>query len=65
MAVLAGWVLGIAAPIPRPFVATALGFLAGAVVINSFLAEVTDADPGRLWRFCLGAVGFALVLVLA
>lgn len=64
-AVLVGWVFGILSPVPRPFMAAALGFLAGAVVINSTVGELPDGSGGRLWRFCLGAVGYALVLLLA
>jgi hypothetical protein len=64
-AAVAGWALGMVSPAPRPVLAPALGFLAGAVVINSALAELPSAREGQFWRFCLGAVGYALVLVLA
>jgi hypothetical protein len=64
-AVVAGWLLGLVIPLPRAFLATALGFLAGAVVINSAIAELPGVRQGQFWRFCVGAVGYALVLLLA
>jgi hypothetical protein len=54
-----------AAPIPITFLATAVGFLAGGVVINSVIAELPEAPGGGFRRFCLGGAVYALVLLLA
>jgi hypothetical protein len=41
------------------------GFIAGGVVINSVKGELPEEGEGRFWPFCLGAGGYALLLILS
>jgi len=46
-------------------VARLFAILAGGVVITSLRAELPDNREGRFWRFCVGAVVFATLLIFA
>jgi len=63
--VLAGWLIGVAAPLSEVVVARLFAILAGGVVITSLQAELPDDRQGRFWPFCLGAVIFAGILIIA
>ncbi len=63
--VLAGWLIGVMAPLSEVAVARLFAVLAGGVVITSLRAELPDDREGRFWPFCFGAVIFAGVLILA
>ena len=63
--VIAGWALAVVAPLPEVAAARLFAVLAGGVVITSLQAELPDDRVGRFWPFCLGAVGFAVLLMLA
>jgi hypothetical protein len=63
--VMIGWLIGSAAPQSEAVVARLFAILAGGVVITSLRAELPDEREGRFWPFCLGAVVYAGVLVLA
>jgi len=63
--VVAGAVAGVAIPISEVAVARLFALLAGGVVITSLRAELPDHETGRFLPFCLGAVGYALLLVNA
>ena len=63
--VLAGWLIGVMAPLSEVAVARLFAVLAGGVVITSLRADLPDDREGRFWPFCLGAVIFAGVLILA
>jgi hypothetical protein len=65
LAVLAGWGLGMRVQIGELAFARLFALLAGGVVITSLQAELPDEREGRFWPFCLAALAFALVLVLA
>jgi hypothetical protein len=63
--VAAGWAAGAMLPLSEVAVARLFALLAGGVVITSLKAELPDDRQGRFWPFCLGALAFALLLVLA
>jgi hypothetical protein len=65
LAVLAGWALGSAVQIGEIAFARLFAVLAGGVVITSLKAELPDEREGRFWPFCLAALAFALVLIVA
>jgi hypothetical protein len=65
LAVLAGWGLGSVVEIGQVAFARLFAVLAGGVVITSLKAELPDDRVGRFWPFCLAAMLFALVLMLA
>jgi hypothetical protein len=46
-------------------VARMFAVLAGGVVITSLRTELPDDRVGRFWPFCLSAVLFGIVLMLA
>jgi hypothetical protein len=60
----AGWSLAIFAPLSGVAVARLFAILAGGVVITSLRTELPDDRVGRFWPFCLGAIVFAVVLML-
>jgi len=63
--VLAGWLIGVMAPLSEVAVARLFAVLAGGVVITSLRSELPGDREGRFWPFCLGAVLFAAVLLAA
>ena len=63
--VFAGWLIGVMAPLSEVVVARLFAVLAGGVVITSLRAELPDDRQGRFWPFCLGAVIFAAILMIA
>jgi hypothetical protein len=65
LAVMAGWGLGSVVEIGQIAFARLFALLAGGVVITSLKAELPDEREGRFWPFCIAAMLFALVLVLA
>jgi hypothetical protein len=63
VAVLAGWIVGLAAPVPRPVIAMLLAFVSGAVIMNSAVSELAAEREGRLGAFVAGGVTFGLLLL--
>ena len=63
--VLVGWLIGAATPVSKLVVARLFAILAGGVVSTSLRAELPDNREGRFWRFCVGAVVFATLLIFA
>jgi hypothetical protein len=63
-AVLVGGFTGIFTSMSEELLATLLGFNSGGVVINSMVMELPTEKEGRFWTFCLGAVGYSLLLLL-
>ena len=63
--VLGGWLVGVLMPLSEVMVARLFAILAGGVVITSLRAELPDDREGRFWPFCIGAVVFAALLILA
>jgi hypothetical protein len=52
-------------PLSEAAFARLFALLAGGVVITSLKAELPDDRKGRFWPFCLAALVFALLLMLA
>jgi len=63
--VLAGWALAHVAELSDQAFARLFALLAGGVVITSLRAELPDDRSGRFWPFCIAAVLFASILLLA
>ena len=63
--VLAGWAIGATLTLSDATFARLFALLAGGVVITSLRSELPDDRSGRFWPFCIAAVVFAMVLVLA
>lgn len=63
--VLAGWAAAALLPIDEVTFARLFALLAGGVVITSLRSELPDERTGRFWPFCLGAIAFAVLLILA
>ena len=63
-AVVVGGSAGIFTSMSEELLATLLGFTSGGVVINSMIMELPTEKEGRFWAFCLGAIGYSLLLLL-
>ena len=63
--VLAGWAIGATFTLSDVTFARLFALLAGGVVITSLRSELPDDRRGRFWPFCIAAMVFALILVLA
>jgi hypothetical protein len=63
--VIAGWALGALVPISEVAFARLFALLAGGVVITSLSAELPGDRAARFWPFCIGALGFAFLLLVA
>lgn len=63
--VLAGWVMAVALPLSELAFARLFAVLAGGVVITSLRSELPDDRRGRFWWFCLAALAFAALLLMA
>lgn len=63
--VVGGWVAGALLPLSEAAFARLFAVLAGGVVITSLGAELPDDRQGRFWPFCLGALIYALLLLMA
>ena len=62
--VLVGWLIGVMAPLSEVAIARLFAVLAGGVVITSLRAELPNDREGRFWPFCVGAVVFAVALIV-
>jgi hypothetical protein len=60
---LAGWAVGRVAPLPKPLVITLLGFISGAIIMNTLIMELPEEKEGKFWPFLLGGVFYAAVLL--
>ena len=60
--VLAGWLVASLAPLSVEVLATLMGLVGGGVVMNSMITELPKEKEGRFWAFCLGALGYSLLL---
>jgi uncharacterized membrane protein YbjE (DUF340 family) len=63
--VLGGWLVGLTIPLSEALLARLFAVLAGGVVITSLNTELSDDREGRFWPFALGAIAFAVLLILA
>ncbi len=60
---LAGWGVGRIAPIPKPIVITLLGFISGAIIMNTLIMELPKEKEGRFWPFLAGGSFYAAILL--
>lgn len=63
-AAVGGWGIAALTEFSQTIVITALGFVSGGVVMNSMVMELPGEADGRFWPFVLGAVSYALLLIL-
>jgi hypothetical protein len=63
-AILVGGSAGIFTSMSEELLATLLGLNSGGVVINSMIMELPTEKEGRFWWFCLGAIGYSLLLLV-
>jgi hypothetical protein len=63
-AILAGGFAGIFTSMSEELLATLVGLNSGGVIINSMIMELPTEKEGRFWPFCLGAIGYSLLLLL-
>lgn len=63
--VLAGWGVGTITHMPEAILSRLFALVVGGVVITSMKAELPREGEGRFWPFCLGAAGYALLLLAA
>jgi hypothetical protein len=62
--VLAGWLVASLSPLSIEALATLMGLVGGGVVMNSMITELPKEKEGRFWPFCLGAMGYSILLLL-
>lgn len=60
---LGGWAVGRMAPIPKPIVITLLGFISGAIIMNTLIMELPQEKEGKFWPFLLGGIFYAALLL--
>jgi len=63
-AAIAGWAVALLAPLPESAAFTLLGFVAGAVIMNTMTSELPEEKEGRFFAFLAGAVVYTAVLLL-
>ncbi len=63
-AVLVGWALGAALPLPPLVPLLVEAFIAGGVILNILRWELPRTGGSRYWPFALGAVAYAALLAL-
>ena len=64
VAVLFGSALGSLFEVPVVFLSTFRGLISGGVIINSMIMELPKEKEGRFGAFCLGAMGYAVLLIV-
>jgi uncharacterized protein YqgC (DUF456 family) len=64
-AILVGWLIGFFAPLDPANLAILVGFISGAVVLNSVKDEFPESGQGKFIPFTLAAVVYALLLLLS
>ena len=60
---LFGWALGATETVGLPVMLLLFGFVTGAVIANSLIAELPDARETRLGAFLAGSLLYALILL--
>ena len=64
LASLAGWVIAICIELPAHIIITSLGFVPGAVIMNSLINELPGEKEGKFPAFMLGGLLYAVLLLL-
>jgi len=63
IAPLAGWIIGIAMDLPKSMVITLLGFISGAIIMNTLIMELPREKEGKFWPFLVGGILYAAILI--
>ncbi|MEC9483709.1 MAG: hypothetical protein UMU75_10385 [Halomonas sp.] len=63
-AVIVGWLLGLTVKISEAATSTLFAFLAGGVVLNVLKEELPEERLSRFWPFAVGAVLYAVLLLV-
>ncbi len=64
LASLAGWLIAIYIEFPANIIFTIIGFVSGAVIMNSLINELPDGKEGKFPAFLLGGILYAVLLLL-
>jgi uncharacterized membrane-anchored protein len=64
LASLAGWLIAICIEFPTNIIVTIIGFVSGAVIMNSLINELPDGKEGKFPAFLLGGILYAVLLLL-
>lgn len=62
-AILLGWSVGTTATIPEAVTASALAFLTGGILLNTFKEELPEERNSRFWMFALATVSYGAILL--
>jgi hypothetical protein len=60
---VAGWAIGLLVALPHFVIALLMAFLAGAVIMNSLIAELPQEKDGRFLPFMTGGILYGLILL--
>lgn len=63
-AVLAGWLVGVAANVPEAIENSMIAFLAGGVIMNVLKEELPEKRQSRWWPFVIGATAYTVLLLV-
>lgn len=63
-ALFVGWAVGLATEIHEAAIAVLFAFLAGGVVLNVLKEELPRERKSRFWAFALGALAYAILLLV-
>ncbi len=61
--VMMGWLVGVSTDIHPAVTASAVAFLGGGILLNTFKEELPEENSSRFWPFALGAFGYAAILL--
>ncbi|MBW3607511.1 MAG: hypothetical protein KY463_04015 [Actinobacteria bacterium] len=65
LAVVAGWLVGIATDVSERVIALVIAFIAGGVILNVLKEELPGERLAQFWPFAAGALGYTALLQLA
>jgi hypothetical protein len=63
IAPLAGWIMGTLMDLPKSMVITLLGFISGAIIMNTLIMELPREKEGKFWPFLVGGILYAAILL--
>ncbi|MEA5515073.1 hypothetical protein [Nodularia sp. UHCC 0506] len=63
MAIILGWLIGIATKINQAVVAVLFAFLAGGIVLNVLKEELPEVRKSCFWSFTFGTFSYAIILL--
>jgi len=61
---LGGWLIGLLLDLPKPMVVILFGLIAGGVLVNTMIMELTRNQKGKFIPFLIGAVVYAALLIV-